>query len=223
MLLSIDPGMNSPGVALFLDDKLFRAGRVPIPDTFSALPDGARWLSVAHSITQWLCSESGVNNVGDRMIDIVAFEKPQWYQRGKSKGDPNQLVGVAGVAANVTGALSMMNPIRVLSPTPAEWIGQLPKVCPICKGKKTAPVSLMQQMMNNRKKRPPKRVRTICPACNSSAWGTPRGRRIATHLTPEEFTLVPDQNDAIDAVGIGLWALGRLERVSVFSNGADGR
>lgn len=218
MLLAIDPGLNSPGVALFSTDvpepALKYADRLLSPD-FGPLPDGARWLRVALGIARWAALRGRVT--------AVVFEKPQWYQRGKSKGDPNQLAGVAGVAANVTGLFSTADPVEVLSPTPAEWIGQVPKVCPVCKGKKTAPVSLTQQMMNNRKRKPPKRAKAICPACSSSAWGTPRGRFIHSRLTPDEIALVPDQNDAIDAVGIGLWALGRLEKTSIFSNGSDGR
>jgi hypothetical protein len=213
MLLSLDPGMNSPGVALFVGGQLSAAARVAVPDGFADLPDGARWMHVGHEIATWARARGEVRR--------VVFEKPQWYQRGKSKGDPNQLVGVAGVAANVTGMLVCDHPIEVLSPTPAEWIGQLPKVCQTCKGKKTTGVPLMPGSRDVGK--PARRVKTICRACGNSAWGTPRGRRIRSRLTDAEIALVPDQNDAIDAVGIGLFALGRLERVSVFSNGNDGR
>jgi Holliday junction resolvasome RuvABC endonuclease subunit len=191
MLLAIDPGMNSPGAAIFGASGLVDAGRVSIPSTFATMPDGARWMHVAACIVAWTSTYQ---------IDAVVYERPQWYQRAKSKGDPNQLVGVAGVAANVTGML-WRNRLEVRSPTPAEWVGQLSKVCPVCKGK----------------------AKRKCLECHGSAWETPRGRRIHSRLTPAEIALVPDQNDAIDAVGIGLWALGRLEKISVFSNGRDGR
>ena len=192
MLLALDPGLNSPGVALFAygqDAFLRAAARLVIPDAFAELPDGARWMSVAHEIASWVNARGRVRT--------VVFERPQWYARGKSKGDPNQLAGIAGVAANVTGLLS---PSAVSSPTPAEWIGQLPKTCATCRA--------------NKKK---------CPACFGSAWNTPRGRRIRSRLTPAELALVPDQNDAIDAVGLGLWKLGRLTPRSTLSNGRDGR
>ena len=194
MLLALDPGVNSPGVALF-SAELVMADRVPVPSAFVALSDGQRW---------WQVAERVVNHVRPAISGsstlLIAFECPQWYQRGKSKGNPNQLVGIAGVAANVTGILSRSHAIRVLSPTPAEWIGQLPKTCPTCKA--------------NKKK---------CPECLGSAWNTPRGRRIASRLSEQEFRSIPDQNDAIDAVGLGLWALGRLTPRSVLSNGRDGR
>lgn len=191
LLLALDPGLNSPGIAVFGGSELRFADRVRVPD-YTTTPDGARWLLVASQIIDALLRRGE-----DDLITKIVFERPQWYQRGKSKGDPNQLVGVAGVAACVVGMLHRNNP-QVLSPTPAEWIGQLPKTCPACRA--------------NKKK---------CPECRGSAWNTPRGRRIRSRLTEAELALVPDQNDAIDSVGIGLWSLGRLTPRSVFSNGRD--
>lgn len=213
MLISLDPGMNSPGVAIFFNNTLFAAGRVSIPDSCAQFCAGRRWYEVGLEVVNWISAHTKTHTEDVTLV----FEKPQWYQRAKSKGDPNDIAGVAGVAANVCG---LLRPDDVRSPTPAEWIGQLSKVCPTCKGKKTAPPSVLQQMMDNARK---KRVKRVCSDCASSAWGTPRGRRIWSKLSPAEQQLCPDQNDAIDAVGIGLWALGRLERVSVFSNGHDGR
>jgi hypothetical protein len=192
MLLAIDPGTNSPGVALFDAGGLRAAHALEIPSGWAALADGQRWLAVGCEIVAWTRNASGLV-----VIDCVVFERPQWYARAKSKGDPNQLAGVAGVAANVTGRLM---PGTVHSPKPAEWIGQLPKTCPVCKA--------------NKKK---------CLECKGSAWATPRGRFIRSRLTPDELALVPDQNDAIDAVGLGLFALGRLKPRKVYSNGRDGR
>lgn len=193
--------MNSPGVALFDSFDLRTAARVECSDWFG-LPPGARWLRVANEIAAWTRNASA----GGVVVRVV-FEKPQWYQRTKSKGDPNDLVGVAGVAANVTGLLDARldrafwtDGLCVISPTPAEWIGQLSKVCPVCKGK----------------------AKKKCRECHGSAWETPRGRYIRKRLTDAELSLVPDQNDAIDAVGIGLWALGRLTPQRAYSNGRDG-
>jgi hypothetical protein len=209
MLLAVDPGQNSPGVALFVQNTpghmLRHAARLAMPASFAAMPEGARWMHVAAEIVSWARARG--------FVDAVVFERPQWYSRDKSKGDPNQLAGVAGVAANVTGMFWTHN-ISVTSPTPADWIGQCPKVCPVCDGRKT------EKRTDGKKGRGKPRV---CEACNNSAWGTPRGRRIWSRLNEVERTIVPDQNDAIDAVGIGLWALGRLEKISVFSNGRDGR
>lgn len=195
MLLALDPGMCSPGVALFQGDVLFRAGRVIAPSGLAALAPGKRWLEVAKLIVAW----AGEHVPPFVPVAQIVFELPQWYRASKSKGDPNDLVGVAGVAANVTGLFGLAVP-EVFSPTPAEWIGQLSKVCPTCKGK----------------------AKKKCKDCLGSAWETPRGRRIRSRLTGAELALVPDQNDAIDAVGLGLFQLGRLAPRSVFSNGRDG-
>jgi hypothetical protein len=195
MLIALDPGMNSPGVAVFREGVLLRADRANTSE-HAELPDGERWLRVARVLAAFAAKYSGVATTMS-----VVFEKPQWYQRGKSKGDPNQLVGIAGVAAAFVGMMSCRYLIDVASPTPSEWIGQLSKVCPTCKGK----------------------AKKKCTACRGSAWETPRGRFIKKRLEPAELALVPDQNDAIDAVGLGLWALGRLKPHTVFSNGRDGR
>lgn len=55
-------------------------------------------------------------------------------------------------------------------------------------------------------------------ATRGSAWKSPRGMRIRSRLTPAELALVPDQHDVVDAVGLGLWALGRLEVTRVYSS-----
>lgn len=200
MLLALDPGLNSPGAALFLQDvpepRLWAAAQIEIPDSLATLGEGRRWWAVAQEIVSW-----AVAAAAPACVTAVVFERPQWYARGKSKGDPNQLAGVAGVAANVTGTLGTHRAITISSPAPAEWIGQLSKVCPTCKGK----------------------AKKKCKSCHGSAWETPRGRFIRKRLTANELELVPDQNDAIDAVGLGLWQLGRLVPHVALSNGRDGR
>lgn len=191
-MLSLDPGLNSPGVALFdtRSNTLIAAARVSVSRECAGLDAGERWHAVAQLVAAWFVSKTGLACTGC----TLAFECPQWYQRAKSKGDPNDLVGVAGVAANVCG---LLKPRVIFSPAPAEWIGQLSKVCPSCRGK----------------------AKKACKECRGSAWETPRGRRIRSRLSPTELSLVPDQNDAIDAVGVGLHCLNRLTPVRVFSNG----
>lgn len=214
MLLALDPGANSPGIAIFEDSPMHlcvAAGWIDCPEEWRKLPDGMRWIAVVDAICAWLDRR----NIKLCEIHRVVFEKPQWYQRkqGGSKGDPNQLVGIVGVAATLLGriaAFHMPMQLQVANPTPSEWIGQLSKVCPTCEGKKTCP-----GVVNGRKR---SRVPFVCPDCHGSAWGTPRGRRIRSRAGAAELTSVPDQNDAIDAFGIGLWDLGRLEPKRVYSS-----
>ncbi len=196
MLLGLDPGLNSPGVALFGDHGLLAAARFNTEE-YASTRDGERWLNVARVLAGWALSHLG--RLQPDLLTVV-FERPQVYTREKSKGDPNHLVSIAGVAANLTGILSVHGPITIDSPHPGEWIGQLKKTCPTC-GK-------------NLKK---------CPECKGSAWNTPRGRRILSRLSAAERAPVPDQNDAIDAVGLGLYELRRLAPRTHFSNGRNGR
>lgn len=188
-LLAIDPSVNSAGVALFDREtrQLIAAARVKSPGT----PEdahGIRCIKMANAIGHWL---------GSRPAAVIpaelAFEWPQVYTAAKSKGDPNQLLPLVGIGMAVTGLIgrSLEN---LRTPTPAEWIGQCPKWCSKACAKS------------------PKK----CKTCKGSAWKTPRGRRIAERLSKPELALVPDQHDAIDSVGIGLHALGRLVLVRVF-------
>jgi hypothetical protein len=47
-------------------------------------------------------------------------------------------------------------------------------------------------------------------------WKSQRGQRIAVRITPDEREVIPRSHDAMDAVGIGLYSLGRFERRRVF-------
>lgn len=184
MLLAIDPSVRSPGAALFWQYRLRAAGRVRLNARATGVPDGAWWLDVARMIIKW--AEAHGAGVLDP-IRTVVFERPQIYRAFKSKGDPNDLIGLAGVGSAVAAlAYARWSIAGVASPSPAEWIGQLPK--------KT----------------------------KGSAKESPRAQRILSRLDESELKLVPDQHDAIDAVGIGLFVLGRLTPRSVLSNGCDG-
>ncbi len=202
-LITLDSGTRSPGIAAFSGTKLLEATNIDVAE-FEGLPAAQRWLNIGRSLTGWVRARMEPRC---ELLTVV-FERPQWYQRHKSKGDPNQLAGLTGVAGVFIGMLAMLYPVFVGSYTPAEWTGQIPKVCPACDGTKG-------------KGRGKKRV--VCPVCLGSDWNTPRGKRIRSRLSPVELRRVPDQNDAIDAVGLGLYECKRLEPISVFSNGRDGR
>lgn len=169
-LLAIDPSVRSIGAAVFSAGDLIACHRITVP-VLDGEEDGARWVRCAWLVAKW---------VSDLTIDTpttVIFEKPQIYSWSKAKGDPNQLLGLAGVGAAVAmhySARSAPSLFRILSPTPAEWCGQIPK------------------------------------ATKGSAKESPRAKRILSRLKPGELALVPNQHDVLDAVGLGLHALGRL-------------
>lgn len=154
VILSVDPSVRSAGVAVFDNRTLIAAHRVTIAKADGEDPVN-RWRRMALKIV--LLAPEGVRT-------LIA-ERPQIYQRGggRTKGDPNDLLGLAGVV----GALAAYLPlVEVRSVLPATWKGQVSK--------------------------------------------EPMSTRILMALSPEERALVPPSHDAIDAIGIGLHAIGRL-------------
>lgn len=198
MLLAIDPSTTTVGAAVFTQCGPLWYLRAAASIKLEVVPNEdpiQRWLNAARAVEDWLYSLK--LTLGH--IDEIVFERPQFYSAVKSKGDPNKLVGILGVAAVLAGRFSLRDTKRFFTYLPAEWIGQLSKVCPTCKGK----------------------AKKKCADCRGSAWETPRGRRIQSRLSPEERAVCLDQNDAIDAAGLGLFHLGRLTPRRVYSNGKD--
>jgi hypothetical protein len=165
VLLAVDPSVRSVGVALFVGRALRAAVRVQA-EPVEGEEVGERWLRVADLVV--------APNARLLWPSTVIYECPQIYRAQRSKGDPNQLLGLVGVGASIAALCRARGPVRVLTPTPAEWCGQVAK------------------------------------ATTGSAKASPRARRILSRLSPTEAALVPDQHDVLDAVGLGLHALGRL-------------
>lgn len=187
MLLAVDPSVRSPGAALFENKRLIACTRLVLERDESA-SQGQHWMDVAQTLRRWARAQ----HLGP--IDELVFERPQIYTWAKSKGDPNDLIGLAGVGSALAGLLT---PSLITTPKPDEWAGQVSKVCPVCKGK----------------------AKRKCKTCEGSAFRTPRGQRIMSRLDAAERALVPDQHDALDAVGIGLFAVGRYGVQRVYSSG----
>ena len=170
-LLALDPGIVSPGAALFRNGKLVAAAQVKFAPTMS-YNAAQRCIEAADAVMAW-GRKVGANPVA------ITFEWPQIYSEGKGKGNPNQLTPMVGVNLSVATAYMIAAAMRkqafdIKCYTPAEWIGQLPK------------------------------------STRGRASSSPRAARILSRLDDDERAVVPDQHDAIDAVGIGLHALGRL-------------
>ncbi len=181
-LIALDPSVNSPGAALFRHGILVAAERVRIPSGVSALPRGERYLRVAmHIAAWWRDSLEGHSHV----VRTVVYEHPQIYSeiKGKSKGDPNKLLGLVGVAQSFVTLMVSHNltigarPPEIVDFDPDEWTAQVPK--------------------------------TVGGKLPKEAWSSPRGERIKARLEPGEFAIIPEQHDVIDSVGVGMQALGR--------------
>lgn len=167
-LLAVDPGVRYPAAAVFHYGQLVAASRVPVPGAYAKLDRGERCRQIAKLIAAWTPRQT---NAAKPAAAVV--EWPQIYRAGKSKGDPNDLLYLAGLDVGIGCELD----VPLISPKPDEWIGGVPK------------------------------------ATSGDPWSSPRGGIIRRRLTPVEISNIVVSHDAVDAVGIGLWVLGRLERV----------
>lgn len=153
-LLAVDPSLTCTGWARFFCGSLQGCGLIR-PDRGD--PFASRVSLAGHAFR-------GVS------VDILVIEWPQVYRATRSKGDPNDLLAVAGVAGGVLSQVTALQ--RTLTPKPAEWKGQVPKEI--------------------------------------------HNARVLARLDDAERALVDGAgpasllNNAIDAVGLGLWALGRM-------------
>ena len=90
-LLAVDPSIRSTGVALFRSGDLISADVIKASDAKASTADiGMRTLRMAQEVVAWVggCDAAPGTLVG---------EYPQIYTTDKSKGDPNDLLALAGV------------------------------------------------------------------------------------------------------------------------------
>lgn len=200
VLLAVDPSLNSVGAAVYVDGKLKLAERVKLPAA-SDEERGARCVTMALTIL-------GVIERASRPIDrgrepfafprSLVFEWPQIYRASKSEGDPNDLIGLAGVGGAIAGLLAYRLAVTselldVVTPVPATWTGQIPKTIKTPGGRRKLP---------------------------RDASTSPRGIRIVSRLDADERAIAAGANhDTLDAVGLGLWRLGRYEPRRIISRG----
>lgn len=175
ILLAIDPSIRSCGVALFSDGVLYGCTKLRGLDPSCDLAHRCR--AMARAVFEFV----------DGQPDRLVVEWPQAYRPGKSKGDNNDLFGLAGICAAVA---ALYPEAEVKSYLPDQW-QPAPKVSPARKARGLGPI-------------------------DSEAFTSPRGLRVMGRLSAEERGLVPQSHDALDAVGIGLHALGRLEPFKVY-------
>ena len=118
IFIALDPGLRNPGIAVFIDGALYRAGRVKIPAATHKIEDIAeRSREVAMLIYNDL--EEGAEQDAEQVV----LEWPQIYKATRSKGDPNDLPPLVGVAMYFAGRLAA--PVK--SYLPRTWSGGLPK------------------------------------------------------------------------------------------------
>ena len=112
-LVAIDPGLRGTGVAVFVDGALARAVYARNPEKVERGPEA--WLRMAEAVRDQV--------IAFPEADLV-IEVPQVYVAGRSKGDPDDLLELAGVDGAITALLA---PARIASFKPRAWKGQVPK------------------------------------------------------------------------------------------------
>lgn len=182
-MVALDPSVRSPGIAVWRAGKLVTAARVPIPHDVLDWEDlGARWLRTAEEIARWV--------VGCKAEPrVLVYERPQIYKPGKAKRDERgkaQRVDPNDQVglAGVGSALAGILAVAVL------------------------PRSITLRVVTYL---PAEWTRGMPKATKGDAFDSVRARQILSRLDDDERPRLPRQHDAIDAVGLGLKALGRFE------------
>jgi hypothetical protein len=118
--VALDPGLAFPAVAAYdqEQDSLLFARRVKLAPELKGMSVVSRCVAIAHAVYLDLRSSDCA------APSALICEWPQIYQSTRSKGDPNQLVPLAGIACAL---LARMGDSRGLSPKPGEVWGRLPK------------------------------------------------------------------------------------------------
>lgn len=172
-VVAIDPGLRHAGVAVF-DPVGTLIAAVCVRSTLKIDDPLALNQDIAGRATKFVRGFVSA----EKALRVVA-EWPRVFGRGKSKGDPNDLLPLAGCSAACTARL---RPDVAEAVRPDEWKGQAP-------------------------------TDTVVRA------------RVAARLSPAEALVLSRAealagktlgHNVLDAVGIGLHAVGRFEPVKIF-------
>lgn len=112
MILSFDPGLRGTGVAVFDNKRLVKAAYVRSPE--KKLRGAPAWQAMAEAVAKEFPGP----------YQAILHEQMQIYRAGLQKGNPNDLLELAGVCGWICG---LLKPPEVKSYFPREWKGQVPK------------------------------------------------------------------------------------------------
>lgn len=108
-VVAVDPGLNHCGLAIFKDRLIEHACLVKNPgDSYRSMVDAVRDV----------CRPFGDSYQ-------LAIEMPQVYVASRSKGDPNDLIALAGLVGAFV--YCFLDHGKVSTYKPAQWKGQVPK------------------------------------------------------------------------------------------------
>lgn len=185
---ALDPGVRGCGVALYDWGELVACGYVPNPAEWEGDAQLGALVEMGVAVDVWV-EEHWPEATRTELSDpwSVVFEWPQVYTAGKLRGDPNDLLPLAGIGMWLWGR-------RGLDPgharyRPAEWKGQLPT------GGKRGAADVVEARVRGR-------------------LGAEELRVLEAGLLNVARSL---RHNVVDAVGIGLHHLGRFERRRVIA------
>jgi hypothetical protein len=169
-LLAVDPGIRGCGVAFFENMTLRIAKYVKNPALHG---DGLEaQLAMARAVFEVAYD-----------VYLLVVEWPQVYQGSKQKGDPRDLLTLAGVDASICTLVRASQCVRYL---PAEWKGQVPGDLMCCRV-----------------------VGCEAMACKKHAPVLP-GKLSSVELLCCQHQPQGKFHNVADAIGLGLKHLGRL-------------
>jgi hypothetical protein len=202
--LAVDPSINSIGAAIFAGREMTAVGRILVPTAQRQGCHGLRAELAAAQAIAWVGAQLASTGV---MPDLVVYEWPQVYDDEKTGNkDRNDLPGLAAVGAAIVAHLReqawrRQREVLVQTYYPAEWAHQTKK-------------TIGERVDGKWRTRKPRVAET---------WLTARAKWIAKALTERERALaVAANHDAVDAVGIGLHHVGRLNELRVFPGATRG-
>lgn len=111
-ILAIDPGLRHCGICVLTDGVIEYAGLVKNTVTKERGPEAWRAMGIAVA-ADWPLG-----------VDYLVCEYPQVYRGAYSKGDPADLIELAGVVGAITVSVLSEKQIGFL---PKQWKGSVPK------------------------------------------------------------------------------------------------
>lgn len=173
VLVSIDPGLRHAGVAVFVDGLLVGCELVRVRKAVADTDDPvALNAHVAGYVTRFVRELARSTTP-----TTVVAEWPRVFGRGRSKGDPNDLLPLSGCSS---ACVARLQPEASHAVRPDEWKGTMP-TDGVLEGRVLARLAEVESLPYRQ-------------ACH-------RAGALSHNIT--------------DAVGIGLWALARLDPARV--------
>lgn len=114
MLLSVDPGLHGCGVAAW-----HISPTIPLSWAGYVKNPGTKWHAMVGAVDEEIRRRFGF------LPNHLVIELPQVYVRSRSKGDPNDLIMLAGLVGAFVYNFDSRDGHKLYKP--AEWKGQVPK------------------------------------------------------------------------------------------------